>query len=145
MPAHRYNITNVRSAEAKASILDRLFALQRVNLHPYGVDPVFLPTSELYDTRLGADDNSAKLYYNTSAAAGEVSSTGTPYGFFARPGLQVRLQDQARRCEVACCCHDQVRILHGHEAASACCSLPPAPSATCRATTMASPCCCLEA
>ena len=80
----------MRSTEAKTSILDRLFAPQRVSLHPYGVDPVFLPTSVLYDTQLGADDASKQLYYNTTSTAGEVSTTGTPYGFFARPGLEVR-------------------------------------------------------
>ena len=86
----RYDISGLRSdSNGKASILDRLFAPQRVSLHPYGVDPVFLPSSHLYDAQLGAQGGSAQLYYNTSIGAGEVSPTGTPYGFFPMPGLEV--------------------------------------------------------
>jgi hypothetical protein len=86
--ACRCNISDLRrdDTEAKTSPLDRLFAPQRASLHPYGVDPVFLSSSQLYDAKLGAQ---AQLYYNTSSAAGEVSATGTPYGFFARSGVKV--------------------------------------------------------
>ena len=61
----------------------------RAGLDPYGVDPVFLPRSKLYDAQLAAQGGAAQLYYNTSPAAGEVAATGTPYGFFARAGLKV--------------------------------------------------------
>lgn len=43
---------------------------------PYGVDPVFLTTSVLYDQTLNASD-----YY----APSEINSQGVPYGFFSRP------------------------------------------------------------
>ena len=95
----RYNISGLRSNDSgdKDSFLDRLFAPQRGSLHPYGVDPVFLPSSQLYDAQLGAQGDPAQLYYNTSTAAGEVSPTGTPYGFFSRPGLEVSTVDMKRK------------------------------------------------
>ncbi|KAG2430825.1 hypothetical protein HXX76_009800 [Chlamydomonas incerta] len=61
---------------------DRLFASELEPLHPYGVDPVFLPSSALYDSRLS---DSAAQYYNTTAGSGEVAATGAPYAFHHRP------------------------------------------------------------
>jgi hypothetical protein len=65
---------------------DRLFATELNALHPYGVDPVFLPSSSLYDSRLS---DSTALYYNSTPGSGEVAATGAPYAFYHRP-LQVR-------------------------------------------------------
>ncbi len=65
---------------------DRLFATELDFRHPYGVDPVFLPSSSLYDSRLS---DSVAQYYNTTAGSGEVAATGAPYAFHHRP-LQVR-------------------------------------------------------
>ncbi|KAG2451339.1 hypothetical protein HYH02_003943 [Chlamydomonas schloesseri] len=61
---------------------DRLFATELDSRHPYGVDPVFLPSSSLYDSRLS---DSVAQYYNTTAGSGEVAATGAPYAFHHRP------------------------------------------------------------
>ncbi len=40
-------------------------------MHPYGIDPVFLSSSSLYQADLA--DN-ADLYYNTTAGSGQVTA-----------------------------------------------------------------------
>ncbi|PNW72097.1 hypothetical protein CHLRE_16g682550v5 [Chlamydomonas reinhardtii] len=70
------------SAPLSAATRDRLFATELHPLHPYGVDPVFLPSSALYDSHLS---DSTVQYYNTTAGSGEVSATGAPYAFYHRP------------------------------------------------------------
>jgi hypothetical protein len=47
-----------------------------------GVDPRFIVVSPLYSPALA---NATDDWYNTSAAAGEVSPTGFPFGFFHAP------------------------------------------------------------
>ncbi|GLC65051.1 hypothetical protein PLESTF_000241400 [Pleodorina starrii] len=50
-------------------------------LHPYGIDPVFLSSSSLYDARLSDKVNQ---YYNTTPESNEVSATGAPYSYFPK-------------------------------------------------------------
>lgn len=84
MRARRHTVGS-SSAPLSAATRDRLFATELHPLHPYGVDPVFLPSSALYDSHLS---DSTVQYYNTTAGSGEVSATGAPYAFYHRP-LQV--------------------------------------------------------
>lgn len=64
--------------------LSTLFASERNSIANYGVDPTFLPSSGLYEpSQVGREE----WYY--SKDAGELSATGTPYGFYHRP-MQVR-------------------------------------------------------
>lgn len=49
---------------------------------PFGSDPMFNPRSDLFNPQL---QGRASSFYNTSAAAGEVTSVGMPRGFFPRP------------------------------------------------------------
>ncbi len=76
------------SSTSAAAYLQDLFAMETNTLHPYGTDPVFLPSSSLHDARLA---NQVNHYYNISAGSLEVSATGAPYSYFHRP-LQVRVQ-----------------------------------------------------
>ncbi|GIL59280.1 hypothetical protein Vafri_14181 [Volvox africanus] len=67
---------------ASTSFWEALFVRQEVKtLVPFGVDPVFLPVSSLYDIRLSKNVNQ---YYNTTERSGEVSVTGAPYSYFHR-------------------------------------------------------------
>ncbi|GLI62029.1 hypothetical protein VaNZ11_004606, partial [Volvox africanus] len=78
-----YDVAFLQTSDKAASYLRRLYAGINNSLAPYGVDPIFLRSSSLY-----REDLSSKLswYYNTSDPS-EVSPTGTPYGFSARPLL----------------------------------------------------------
>ncbi|GIM03190.1 hypothetical protein Vretimale_7995 [Volvox reticuliferus] len=78
-----YDVAFLQTTGKAASYLKRLFAGINNSLAPYGVDPIFLRSSSLY-----REDLSSKLswYYNISDPS-EVSPTGTPYGFTARPLL----------------------------------------------------------
>lgn len=55
-----------------------------VAVEPYGVDPVFDSQSPLYSFDVAQN---AWEYFNASAAAREVTPTGLPRAFFARPLL----------------------------------------------------------
>jgi zinc transporter 1/2/3 len=66
--------------------LAQLFGPTGVNTHPYGVDPVFLRSSDLYQPGLVGQEGA---FYNTSNPAEVVPATGIPFGYFHRP-LRVR-------------------------------------------------------
>ncbi|GAX82864.1 hypothetical protein CEUSTIGMA_g10291.t1 [Chlamydomonas eustigma] len=55
----------------------RLFAGKNNSIYPYGVDPVFLQTSSLYNPVIF---NNMPLFYNTSDDQ-QISVNGIPYGF----------------------------------------------------------------
>ncbi|GIL51198.1 hypothetical protein Vafri_7273 [Volvox africanus] len=80
---NRYDVAFLQTSDKAASYLRRLYAGINNSLAPYGVDPIFLRSSSLY-----REDLTSKLswYYNASDPS-EVSPTGTPYGFTARPLL----------------------------------------------------------
>ncbi|GLC65058.1 hypothetical protein PLESTF_000242100 [Pleodorina starrii] len=63
------------------SLLTELFGTETNSQHPYGTDPIFLPSSSLYDASLADKVNQ---YYNTTPGSGEVSVTGAPYSYFAK-------------------------------------------------------------
>ncbi len=77
----RYDIGGRPASELPAGMLDRLFGPELDALHPYGVDPVFLPSSKLYDSDL---KDKVSYYYDTRNGSGEVSATGAPYAHFPR-------------------------------------------------------------
>lgn len=79
---YRYDIGGRPASELPAGLLDRLFGPELDALHPYGVDPVFLPSSKLYDSGL---KDKVSYYYDTRNGSGEVSATGAPYAHFPRP------------------------------------------------------------
>ena len=56
--------------------------LQRASLDPFGQDPVFNSLSALYDPSVNGKVGD---YYNATAGAGEVASTGYPFAFYHRP------------------------------------------------------------
>jgi len=47
---------------------------------PYGTDPVFMPSSTLYDPNLSGHEGN---FYNASSRS-EMAVTGAPFGFFSR-------------------------------------------------------------
>ncbi|KAL0041497.1 hypothetical protein WJX79_005389 [Trebouxia sp. C0005] len=56
-------------------------ALCPLKVQPYGQDPVFNPFSSIFDEDLpGLDAN----YYNITTGSGEVSSVGSPYGWYSQ-------------------------------------------------------------
>jgi hypothetical protein len=77
----RHNIGGTKASQLPSGLLDELFGTELNSLHPYGIDPVFLSRSSLYQADLA--DN-VDLYYNTSAGSVEVSATGAPHAFYAR-------------------------------------------------------------
>eukprot|EP00798_Chlamydomonas_sp_ICE-L_P019373 gene19373-26022_t len=67
--------STLRRDGATDEVLDQLFGTD--TLHSYGIDPVFLRSSKLYDPSLF---NQYNLYYNTSNSS-EVGPNGVPLGF----------------------------------------------------------------
>lgn len=63
-----------RCTDPFAGIVD-----SRVGHEPFGQDPAFNPTSQLFDASAVGNPG---LYYNTSPGSPEISALGNPYGFF---------------------------------------------------------------
>ncbi|EFJ47854.1 hypothetical protein VOLCADRAFT_91478 [Volvox carteri f. nagariensis] len=65
-----------------SSFLKALLGGESDSLGPYGVDPVFLKGSSMYDIQLA---DKVSHYYNTTSGSAEVSPTGAPHLYFHRP------------------------------------------------------------
>lgn len=65
---------------------------------PFGRDPVFAPTSALFQPNVNAS-----LYYNTSEGSGDLSDAGVPFGFLSREtrGYPTGALAHARRSSVS--------------------------------------------
>jgi zinc transporter 1/2/3 len=68
--------------------LTQLFGRSGVDTNPYGVDPVFLRSSGLYQPALVGQEGA---FYNSSNPAEVLPATGIPFGYFHRP-LRVSMQ-----------------------------------------------------
>jgi hypothetical protein len=69
------------SSSGVAAYLAALLGPSGTDLHPYGVDPVYLRSSSLYQPDLvGLEEQ----YYNTSDGAQVPDATGVPYGYYPR-------------------------------------------------------------
>ncbi|GLC65061.1 hypothetical protein PLESTF_000242400 [Pleodorina starrii] len=79
----RHDVPGAHSSTSSSivSFLLSLFRSETNSLHPYGTDPVFLPSSSLYDARLSDKVNQ---YYNVTPGSNEVSVTGAPYSYYAK-------------------------------------------------------------
>lgn len=69
----------------RSSFLQQLASLlgpEGTDLHPYGVDPVYLRSSSLYQPRLVGRESQ---YYNTSDPNEVPKATGVPFGYYHRP------------------------------------------------------------
>jgi hypothetical protein len=88
------NSTNTSSSSSTSSggvarvlaHLAQLFGSSGVATNAYGVDPVFLRSSDLYEPGLVGQEGA---FYNSSNPAEVPPATGIPFGYFHRP-LQVR-------------------------------------------------------
>eukprot|EP00798_Chlamydomonas_sp_ICE-L_P008465 gene8465-4909_t len=93
--------STLSSNGASDELLDQLFGTDTVR--PYGIDPVFLRSSTLYDTSLL---DQYDLYYNTSNSS-EVGPTGVPLGFRWRNmkgyenGFPVLFENRMRKSDVS--------------------------------------------
>jgi zinc transporter 1/2/3 len=78
-------LTKSLSATAVFDYIKRLFPGAGSDIYPYGVDPVFLRSSSLYEPSLSGSEGD---YYNMSDPGEVPVATGVPYGYFHR-GLKV--------------------------------------------------------
>ncbi len=67
----RHDIGGKTASQLPPSLLAALFGAELNSVHPFGVDPVFLSRSTLYQADLADNVN---LYYNTTPGSGEVRS-----------------------------------------------------------------------
>ena len=87
------------SASAVLGYLKQLFPGAGNDVYPYGVDPVFLRSSNLYEPSLVGSEGD---FYNASDPAEVPAATGVPYGYFYR-GLKVSKTLQKLTIQLASC------------------------------------------
>jgi hypothetical protein len=75
-------LAEVSSKNAVLAFLKQLFAGAGDLIHPYGVDPVFLRSSSLYNPDLVGREGQ---WYNISDPSEVPPTTGVPYGYYHRP------------------------------------------------------------
>jgi zinc transporter 1/2/3 len=74
-------LSNSVAVQQVLDYMTKLFPGASNEVFPYGVDPVFLRSSSLYQPDLVGFEGD---YYNTSDPAEVSAATGVPYGYFPR-------------------------------------------------------------